>query len=264
MSRSVAELSAHLETLLQRVEPRAEAEELVRTVVSVYGEGLTRLLELLREHDDGDNIIDALCRDELLTSLLIVHDLHPVPLETRIERALDGVRPYLRSHGGEVAVAGISDDGVVELRLSGTCDGCPSSSATMQLAVERAILAAAPEIAEVRANAPRDQALPLVSTWMGIDSAADLAPYSYRALKIDGTKVLLVRGDADLYAYRNRCPSCFKPFDASTLAWPQLVCAACDSGFDIVHAGQGLHAHLEPLPLQRKDGAVRIAVPAGA
>jgi Fe-S cluster biogenesis protein NfuA len=61
------------------------------------------------------------------------------------------VRPYLKSHDGDVSVAGIAD-GVVTLRLQGTCDGCSSSATTVKLAVERAILGRVPEIHEVRAE----------------------------------------------------------------------------------------------------------------
>ena len=71
-----------------------------------------------------------------MASLLLVHGLHPYDVETRVARALDGVRPYLGSHGGDVELLGVTDDGVVRLRLLGSCDGCPSSSVTLKLAVE--------------------------------------------------------------------------------------------------------------------------------
>ena len=56
------------------------------------------------------------------------------------------MRPYLGSHGGDVELLEVTDDGVVRLRLLGSCDGCPSSSVTLKLAVEDAIEAAAPEV----------------------------------------------------------------------------------------------------------------------
>lgn len=76
----------------------------------------------------------------------MVHGLHPDGVATRVARALDGVRPYLGSHGGDVELVGLSDDGVVRLRMLGSCDGCPSSSVTLTLAVETAIRDAAPEV----------------------------------------------------------------------------------------------------------------------
>ena len=75
---------------------RERAEELVRLVVDLYGAGLERLLEIV--HESGrldDELLDRLAADDLVASLLLVHGLHPYDVETRVARALDGVRPYL-------------------------------------------------------------------------------------------------------------------------------------------------------------------------
>ena len=110
-------------------------------------------------HDSGrldDELLDRLAADELVSSLLLVHGLHPYDVETRVARALESVRPYLGSHGGDVEFLGLTEDGVVRLRMLGSCDGCPSSSVTLTLAVESAIRAAAPETLgiEVEEGAP--------------------------------------------------------------------------------------------------------------
>jgi Fe-S cluster biogenesis protein NfuA/nitrite reductase/ring-hydroxylating ferredoxin subunit len=126
---------------------RGRAEELVRQVTELYGAGLARILEIL--HDRGqldDATLDALTADELVSSLLVIHGLHPQDLETRVAAALESVRPYLGSHGGDVDLMDISPEGVVRLRLLGTCQGCPSSSVTLKFAVEEAIESAAPEV----------------------------------------------------------------------------------------------------------------------
>ena len=265
MATNVRDLAERVETLLQRIEPRADADELVRTLVTLYGEGLARMLEVVRGSEDGEQIVEGLCADEFVASLLIVHDLHPVPLEVRIQRALDSVRPYLRSHGGEVEIVDI-DDGIVELRLRGTCDGCPSSSVTLKHAVEKAIYSYAPEIIEVRSNAAEDLTLPSVSTWTQLDGLADLAPYSIARGSIDQVALILVRGNDQLYAYRDRCPTCAREMNEPTLQWPLLRCASCGESFDTVLAGKSTSttAHLEPLPLSDDGHGVRVAVPAGA
>ena len=129
---------------------RERAEELVRLVVELYGAGLERVLEL--SYDAGaltDELLESLAADELVSSLLLVHGLHPYGVEDRVERALAGVRPYLGSHGGDVELLGVSEDGVVRLQLLGSCDGCASSAVTLELAVEDAIRAAAPEIVRI-------------------------------------------------------------------------------------------------------------------
>ncbi len=131
------------------------AEELVRLLVDLYGAGLERVLEIL--YDTGrldDDALEALAADELVSNLLVVHGLHPYDVETRVGRALDSVRPYLGSHGGDVELLGVSDEGVVGLRMLGSCDGCPSSSVTLTLAVETAIKSAAPEITDIEVEEP--------------------------------------------------------------------------------------------------------------
>jgi Fe-S cluster biogenesis protein NfuA len=79
----------------------------------------------------------------------VLHDLHPVDVGTRVEQALEQVRPYLGSHAGGVTYRGIDEDGVAHLELEGNCSGCPSSSITVTHSIERAILEAAPEVVGV-------------------------------------------------------------------------------------------------------------------
>ena len=104
----------------------------------------------MAEHDDG-RLAAAFAGDELISHLLLLHGLHPVPLEERVRGALDEVRPYLESHGGGVELLGV-EDGVARLRMEGSCDGCPSSAATLTLAIEDAIQKAAPDVRAIAAE----------------------------------------------------------------------------------------------------------------
>jgi Fe-S cluster biogenesis protein NfuA len=133
------------------------AEELVRLVADLYGAGIERIMEILHANGrlDGE-ILAALAADELVSGLLVVHGLHPYGVEERVERALAAVRPYLGSHGGDVELLDVSEEGVVRLRLLGSCDGCPSSSVTLELAVEGAIHEAAPEVSAIEIETAAD------------------------------------------------------------------------------------------------------------
>jgi Fe-S cluster biogenesis protein NfuA len=122
----------------------ASAEELVRTLVELYGAGLDRVMEIVTETGSAETL-HRLTADDLVSGLLIVHDLHPLSTAERVRMALDGVRPYLGLHDGGVELLGVEPSGVVRLRLTGTCDSCPSSQITITDAIERAIAAAAPE-----------------------------------------------------------------------------------------------------------------------
>ncbi|MFY9826033.1 MAG: NifU family protein [Thermoanaerobaculia bacterium] len=133
-----------------------KAEELVRLLMQLYGAGLGRILTAVDDAGQAAGPIFArLAADDLVASLLVLHDLHPLDLGARIARALERVRPALGAHGGDVTLLGV-EDGVVRLRLEGSCHGCPSSTVTMKLAVEKAIAEAAPEIARIEVEGVTD------------------------------------------------------------------------------------------------------------
>ncbi|MET0765294.1 MAG: NifU family protein [Blastococcus sp.] len=271
---------------------RERAEELVRLVVDLYGAGLERLLEIA--HDAGrldDDLLGRLAADDLVASLLIVHGLHPYDVETRVARALDGVRPYLGSHGGDVQLLDVTDDGLVRLRMLGSCDGCPSSSVTLTLAVETAIQAAAPEVSGIEvedaALAGSGGVIPVSAlrsrleggaragagvSWATAEELTGLAPGQAGAFSISGLAVVGVRIGSDLFAYRDRCPVCGGSLADGAVERrlggrsgdAVLRCPTCSAHFDVRRAGRGLDGtddHLDPLPLLVDDGVATVAVP---
>ena len=151
-----AQLVADVERLLERLDElpddpaRDVASDLLAALLALYGAGLERIVEEVAARDDGA-IAAALAADELVSHVLMLHGLHPVPLAQRVQAAIDSQRPYLESHGGNVEVVAIEEP-IVRLRLQGSCHGCPSSQVTLKLAIEEAIVKAAPEIEHVIAE----------------------------------------------------------------------------------------------------------------
>ena len=72
-------------------------------------------------------------------------------LMDRVRRALEIVRPYLQADGGDVELLRVTADGVVEIRLTGTCGVCPLSPMTLRAGIERALIAEVPEVKRVEA-----------------------------------------------------------------------------------------------------------------
>jgi Fe-S cluster biogenesis protein NfuA len=143
----VRERVARVEELLGRIASDPAATEVLQAVVELYGEALRRVV--------AAGPPSELLEDELISQLLLLHDLHPDDAEKRVARALEEVRPYLGSHGGDVELLGVTD-GVARVRLHGTCNGCPSSTATLKSAIEQAVQRAAPELQGVEAEDTAD------------------------------------------------------------------------------------------------------------
>jgi Fe-S cluster biogenesis protein NfuA/nitrite reductase/ring-hydroxylating ferredoxin subunit len=250
----VAERMAHVESLLDRIDADEAALEAVQSVVELYGEALARIMA-------GADPVE----DDLVSQLLLVHDLHPVPLEARVERALDEVRPYLRSHGGDVELLGLAD-GVARVRLQGSCDGCPSSATTMRLAIEDALQKAAPELERIEAEGVAEQGLLQIGSakrsWAPAGVPAALGDGGTMLSRIAGEAVLFAQLDGTFYAYRDGCPACGGSLETATVADGALRCA-CGAAYDVRLAGRSadVSLSLEPLPLLvGDDGEVRVAV----
>lgn len=126
---------------------RRQSRELVEALLELQGAGLERVMEIIYDSGlTGQAAIDELGRDELVSSLLLVHGLHPLDLEARVRRALEEVKPRLGLHGGSVELLGVTSEGRVQLKLEGNCHECPSSRLTLRFSIEEALNAAAPDL----------------------------------------------------------------------------------------------------------------------
>ena len=220
----VEALTAELERLPDS-RARGLAEDLVSAVLDLHAEALEGLLAEL-----GPMAARRIAEEQRVAAVLLIHGLHPVPLEQRVREGLDEVRPYMASHGGDVELLGI-DDGIAYLRLKGTCNGCRASSSTLELAVQKALEEAAPDLLGMQVdgaveepaitgsplpmmqmdsggngtpvngggNAPRQ-----LDDWSPLDGAADVEPGALRAMAVGGSEVLIANVDGELLAYRER------------------------------------------------------------
>lgn len=130
---------------------REQAEELIQALLALYGDGLARILELTASSDSaGDALIARLGDDPLVGALLVLHGLHPLSLETRLERAVDTLQPMLAVQGGALTVSGVSQ-GIAHLRLEaarqGQSHGCGApSTAALKQSIEESLYAAVPDL----------------------------------------------------------------------------------------------------------------------
>jgi Fe-S cluster biogenesis protein NfuA/nitrite reductase/ring-hydroxylating ferredoxin subunit len=267
-------------------DPRARelAQDLVGAVIAMYGDGLRRIIEAISaSRGAGATILDELAQDGAVASLLLIHDLYPVVLEQRVIEALDTVRPYMESHGGNVELLGI-EDGVAKLELQGSCNGCAASHATLELAIKQALDEHCPDLMGLEVigvtepgngralpmahtPAPGDFSLPVVHSgpaprWLPLDEARELEPGTLSVLSADGTSMLIANVGGTLLAYRDECASCGETLDGAALEEGMLRCSHCAADFDLRRAGRaagGEPLQLTPVPLLA-EGGVRVAV----
>jgi Fe-S cluster biogenesis protein NfuA/nitrite reductase/ring-hydroxylating ferredoxin subunit len=230
----------------------------------------------------GEKIIhQSLPDDNLVSSLLLLHGLHPLSLADRVQQALAKVRPYLQSHGGNVEVVSIVD-GVVRLRLQGSCQSCPASSMTLKYAVEDAIYAVAPDVRTVMAvsneeRPPVASFIPLTelammdipisdaARWHEVQGLTALTERIVERRQVNGRSLLITRLNEHLYAYSDICPHCHQLLTSARVEGTALSCPHCSQSYDVIRAGRGLDKpdlHLEPFPLLVEQGRVKIALPA--
>jgi Fe-S cluster biogenesis protein NfuA len=213
---------------------RELADELVSAIVQMYGAGLERVVgTLMSAGTDGERLAASLTDDPLVATLLLIHDLHPVPLEDRVQAALDSVRPYMESHGGNVELLGL-ENGIARIHLRGSCSDCSASSVTLELAIKQALEDAAPDLAglEVEGVAPQTvggvglpmatgsarptgMELPVVMSgppaapsWFEVASVGELLDGTVVPVAVAGAPLAIATVDGTLRAYHDTCAGC--------------------------------------------------------
>jgi Fe-S cluster biogenesis protein NfuA/nitrite reductase/ring-hydroxylating ferredoxin subunit len=257
------------------------AEELVSAVVQMYGAGLERIVgSLLDAGEEGERLAAALAEEELVAALLLIHDLHPVPLGERVQGALEQVRPYMESHGGDVELLSLQD-GVARISLQGSCSDCAASAVTLELAIKQALEEAAPDLQALEvegvAVTPAGPTLPLANgsgitepppsagvelpmvmsppgagtgaghsaqaptpSWFEVDHL-DLVPVGQLVgAEVAGARLVVANVDGTLLAYANTCADCGGSLDDGELQAGTLRCARCTRTFFLPSAGRSM------------------------
>ena len=252
--KAVAELEALVATLEREGDERALL--LLQLVDAIHRPGIERIAA----GDTADPIAEA---------LLQMYDIAPTHEDVLVEEALDDVRPYIESHGGSVDLLGV-DDGVVRLRMSGSCVGCAASAMTLKRGIEQALRAHYPGFREVLAeeteSAPQLLQIENLRRPVFVDAgaASELIPGEVRATELEGIELVLANFDGEIYALRDGCP-----VDGNSLGGARLtgegvlVCPWHNCAYDVRsgarvdgETGDGLRV----VPVALRDGSVQVAV----
>lgn len=260
---------------------RGVAEELKAAIEAIHRAGLVTIVQRLRTDDATRAVLFELVDDPVVYLLLSLHEIvRPDPM-TQANRVLQAVRPRLQGHGGDVSLVRI-EDGVAFVRLTGACNGCSMSSATLRNLVEEALVEGVSSITavEVLPGEPDAPLIPAESLlggvragdngWAPAGRATDVPDGDLVALHLsepgsgERLAVLLVHLNGQLTAYVNECAHEALPLDNAVLDADNgtLMCPWHGFCYDAT-SGECLTApaaQLEQLPLRVEDGQIWVRV----
>ena len=250
---------------------RKVAEELQAAIEAVHKAGLVTMIRRMREDEGARKVLFGLVEDPVVHTLLSLHGiLRPDPM-TQANQVLDGVRPQLHSHGGDVTLVRIEDD-TAFVRLEGACNGCSMSSVTLRNLVEEALVQGVPAVTavEVVKDQPSPTLIPLESLrvgrtpeedgWVRLGPASDVGTDDLSTATCNGVSVLVVNIGQRLSAYRNECAHEALPLTEAVLDVSNgtLTCPWHGFCYDAT-SGECLSApgaQLEQFPLRIDDGDI--------
>ncbi len=240
-ARRVDEL-ARLETLAQGWEPQQQAVlSALRTgIEELNAEAFKRLIRTLKTDAAAVATLRDAVHDPLVYQVLLYHGIVKEPIESRVRRALESVRPSLKEHGGDVELVAVKLPDTVEVRLIGSCQSCPSSGETLSEGVEKAIRALCPEItvvSRVSRGAPEAttdgaQVVRFVSPfarqhdagYVDVGALAELADGGICTRSVEGREVLLYRHGDQVSCLDNACAHLGMPLDGGEVDGGTLRC----------------------------------------
>jgi nitrite reductase/ring-hydroxylating ferredoxin subunit/Fe-S cluster biogenesis protein NfuA len=257
-AEAAGDADASREELARRANELARLEELTASwddsqlrvlaaiktgIEELNAEAFRRLIRALKR-DGGADTASALhraVRDPLLFQVLHFHGLVKEPVEHRVARALEEVRPFLATHGGDVELVAVRLPDTVEVRLVGSCQSCPSAGETLSEGVEKAIFKHCPEIVHVKRvsrSAPEAtgsngaRVVRFISPfarrddvgWTDVCALEDLRDGAVVSREVVGRDLLFYRAGDVLSCFDNACAHMGMPLDGGHVDNGQLTC----------------------------------------
>jgi nitrite reductase/ring-hydroxylating ferredoxin subunit/Fe-S cluster biogenesis protein NfuA len=258
-----------LETIFAAWEetPRAAVEAYKRAIEALNAEALRRLIRALKTDPAALAATKKALADEIVYAVLRRHDIVKPSLNERVELALEGIRPMLASHGGDVELIEVNPP-AVKVRFMGACDGCPASALTFHAGVKKAVQDACPEITDilqVKGLGGSDDggvrfvspfALGAKGDWLAAGMLSEIPEGSFRAIELGGERVLLSRNGSSVTCFQNACAHLGLPMHDGEIENGVITCPHHGFQYDL-SSGECLTAP----EVQLKSHAVRVMGP---
>jgi len=216
-------------------------QALKTAIEDLHKEALKRLIRALKDDPAAGVRLREALADPVIYGVLRFHGLIKTPLSERLERALEEVRPALAGHGGGVELVAIVPPDTVQLRLIGSCHGCPASAQTLSEGVEKAIRAHCPEIVHINqvSRAPVETggdgsstvhfispfALHAKSGWLDAGRLSEIPEGGVVERKLKGRSVLLAKRGERVSCFDNACAHLGMPLEMADIKEGVITCS---------------------------------------
>lgn len=252
------------------IDHRTRALALKTALEAFHKDALVTIVRALKADPRGKELLLELVDDPGVYTLFAMHGIVKADVRTRVAAAIEQLRPYTQSHGGDVTLVDVQGD-TLFVRLSGACNGCSMSSVTLRNGLEESLKTQVPEITriEVVPNEPDGPALVSLQRaspndgWIdGPDAEAVVDGTPFRFELADGRSVVLLRVDTELHAWWNACAHLGLPIDGGRIDREARTITCPWHGFRFdCSTGECLtapQAQLEGVPLRVVSGRIQL------
>ncbi len=291
-----------LNTLVEQIESYPDAKirektlDLVQIILALHREALRRVLTSFDSLPEKEQMLSRIAADDVVRAILLIHGLLPNDLQTRVAVAIDELRPFLISQGGDVELLGVNE-GHAQMRLMRNGQGAPPISA-LKLEIEKALIEAAPELLGIEIEGVAEQieatakaaailgsmlpkkniepqpakliqikrTNPVVNhngKWVSVIRSLTFEEGAFKIINYADVNILVCKTGGEFYAFRNRCALENHPLDDATFKSPMLVCACHGYHYDLRRKGRCFEKpdlKLASLPVKIEDDKVKVAL----
>ncbi|MCB0037308.1 MAG: NifU family protein [Anaerolineales bacterium] len=259
---------------------KAKALDLKRAIEEFHKVGITRIVQRLKSDPRGKELLFELVDVPEVYALFAMHGIVRADIQTQASRVLEMVRPFMRSHGGDVELVKVEGE-TAFVKLHGACNGCSMSAVTLRNGVEEALKEHLPQIKQVevvptepeagmilldtvsingKGGGLEDDKQLTIGGWVKgppVDEVEEGRPF---CLNTANGSVLLIRLENKFFAYKNECSHMAMPLDGGMLDTESCILTCPWHGFRYdVTTGECMtapQAQLEPFPLRVQGGSV--------
>ncbi len=265
--RSLEKIAGEIEEVLGKIkETSDEVRELVSRLLELIDEfnrvPLIKIVRHLKSSEEGKKLLMEMASDPDIYALFLKYNIVKKDIRVEIAKIIELIKPYVRSHGGDVELVDVKDD-TVFVRMKGACQGCSQVGVTLTEGILEAIRNRFPQIKKIEQvnDGPVEGFLSIqgVGRWVKAVEVRRLKEGEVLTLNLEGKRVLVVLWDGKVFSYVNSCAHQGMGFDgAEPVQKGVLRCPWHGFEYDIT-TGECITTNqlqLEPVPLKVEEGWV--------